>query len=124
MRNRATKENMNLDLRRYGKNLYTKAEESGGGGDSGEVDYEAIYQLYKNKIIKNIPEEYLEHVIIPEHYADIEVGSGMSEEYADKLGIWKDTEYAPRGSEILFADVDNNSNMKIYFGTYSYTRLT
>lgn len=35
MRNKATKKNMDLDLRRYGKMLYTKAEESGGSGSSG-----------------------------------------------------------------------------------------
>lgn len=36
MRNKATKKNMDLDLRRYGKMLYSKAEKSGGsGGDEG-----------------------------------------------------------------------------------------
>ena len=33
MRNKTTKKNMDLDLRRYGKMLYTKAEESGGSDD-------------------------------------------------------------------------------------------
>lgn len=35
MRNKATKENMNLDLRRYGRNMYTKAENNGGSSDDG-----------------------------------------------------------------------------------------
>ena len=35
MRNKATKQNMNLDLRRYGRNMYSKAEESGGSGGGG-----------------------------------------------------------------------------------------
>lgn len=41
MRNKATKKNMDLDLRRYGKMLYSKAEESGGsdgGGSDGNND--------------------------------------------------------------------------------------
>jgi hypothetical protein len=35
MRNKATKKNMDLDLRRYGNNLYSKAEQSGGSDDGG-----------------------------------------------------------------------------------------
>lgn len=35
MRNKATKKNMDLDLRRYGNKLYSKAEESGGSGSGG-----------------------------------------------------------------------------------------
>lgn len=40
MRNKATKKNMDLDLRRYGNNLYSKAEQSGGSdsGDSSDID--------------------------------------------------------------------------------------
>lgn len=36
MRNKATKKNMDLDLRRYGNKLYSKAEQSGGSGGKEE----------------------------------------------------------------------------------------
>lgn len=43
MRNKATKKNMDLDLRRYGNKLYSKAKESGssdgGGSGSGDSEY-------------------------------------------------------------------------------------
>lgn len=43
MRNKATKKNMDLDLRRYGNNLYSKAEQSGGsGGGESSVDFNTI----------------------------------------------------------------------------------
>lgn len=44
MRNKATKKNMDLDLRRYGDKLYSKAKESGGsnGGGSGSGDSEYL----------------------------------------------------------------------------------
>lgn len=42
MRNKATKKNMDLDLRRYGKMLYTKAEESGGSDGGGSADINTI----------------------------------------------------------------------------------
>ena len=49
MRNIITKKNMDLDLRRYGKMLYSKAEESGGSGgsDSGRV---SIVDLFKEAV--------------------------------------------------------------------------
>lgn len=76
-----------LKLRRWGPAEYTEAKNSNGGG-SGEIDYEAIYQFYKKKVIESIPEESLEEARIPEHYADIECGFGDSEEYKNKIGIW------------------------------------
>lgn len=36
MRNKITKKNMDLDLRRYGKMLYSKAEKSGGNSEESE----------------------------------------------------------------------------------------
>lgn len=36
MRTKVTKKNMDLDLRRYGNKLYSKAEKSGGSGDGGD----------------------------------------------------------------------------------------
>ena len=49
MRNKATKQNMNLDLRRYGRNMYTKAENSGGsGGGEGGESSDSIIEAIKN----------------------------------------------------------------------------
>lgn len=49
MRNKATKKNMDLDLRRYGRMLYTKAEESGssGGGNtpSGDITIDDVVKF-------------------------------------------------------------------------------
>lgn len=46
MRNKATKKNMDLDLRRYGNKLYSKAEKSGGKDDGqGEGDSEEIDKI-------------------------------------------------------------------------------
>lgn len=54
MRNKATKKNMDLDLRRYGNNLYSKAEQSGGGGDSdGGGDSVDINTILDNISIKD-----------------------------------------------------------------------
>lgn len=54
MRNRATKKNMDLDLRRYGKMLYTKAEESGGsGGGDSEYLSNILELLYTPGIVYN-----------------------------------------------------------------------
>lgn len=129
MRNKATKKNMDLDLRRYGKMLYSKAEESGGsggGGDDGgstEIDYEAIYQFYKNKLIELFPEELIQRSIIPEHFVDIEDGVGYSEDYENKTGIWKARNIAAIENPIvLFSDVDVFNSDIIYFGTYQYSQ--
>lgn len=129
MRNKITKKNMDLDLRRYGKMLYSKAEKSGGsddGGDGGgstEVDYEAIYQFYKNKIVESIPEQYLEQVIIPEHYTDIELGGGTNTEYRGKMGIWY-SDLEPIDAKNLFCEITTSPNIVvnkyIYFGNYKY----
>jgi hypothetical protein len=48
---------------------------------------------------------------------------GQSEEYAKRLGIWKTIDDLPGSNQILFSDADNNSNIKIYFGTYKYQNL-
>lgn len=118
MRNKATKENMNLDLRRYGKNLYTKAEESGEGGDSGELDYEAIYQFYRKAVLKIVPEEYLQIVVAPEHLEDVEWGMGSDHEN-NTPGIWK-ADNVSEGNNPLFYVVDEHLNIDsaIYFGSY------
>lgn len=95
-----------------------------GDEDSTEIDYEAIYQFYKQKVIESIPEEYLEQVIIPEHYSDIENGNGNSNEYINKSGIWY-SESLPLGSKLLFCEIDFNSEIEknIYFGTYNFIQI-
>lgn len=116
---------MDLDLRRYGNKLYSKAEQSGGSGgddssgDSTEIDYEAIYQFYKNQIISYLPEEEIENYIIPEHYADVEIGVGTSQEYIGKNGIWKISGGSAPG-KTLFDDLNNFTNepTTIYIGLY------
>lgn len=94
-------------------------DDSGSGG-STEIDYEAIYQFYKKKVIESIPEEYLREAIIPEHYADIEVGNGDSSEYTNKIGIWY-SESEPIDGSILFCEINSEIkiNKCIYFGLYS-----
>ena len=108
----------NLDLRRFGKNEYTDAKNNSGGG-SGEIDYEAIYQFYKKKLVEGISEQYLEQAIIPEHYADIEAGIGDSKEYENKLGVWSGA--AREGDLPLFNIIDMSESKLIYFGNYYYT---
>ena len=109
----------NLDLRRFGKNEYTDAKNKSGGG-SGEIDYEAIYQFYKKKLVEGIPEQYLEQAIIPEHYADIEAGIGDSEEYENKLGVWIGD---AKNDDIALFNVLESPNISnpIYFGYYRYS---
>lgn len=80
MRNKATKKNMDLDLRRYGKMLYTKAEESGGSGGSGGGEDSAkdffnseLRSRIKQKVIgqgatEEQAEEYLSRIIFPDEY--------------------------------------------------------
>lgn len=123
MRNKVTKKNMDLDLRRYGNKLYSKAEESGGsdGGGSGEIDYEAIYQFYKKEITKNIPESILLTAIIPEHLNDVQDGIGNNVEYIDKMGIWKTNNFRVNeinGRKIILHAI-NSLGEVIYFGVYT-----
>lgn len=105
------------------------AEESGGSDDGGgegstEVDYEAIYQFYKRKLIELLPEGLIQNSIIPEHYADIELGYGYSPEYTGKLGIWysDSSEYdLAVGDKELFCEINSSSfeiNKRIYFGMF------
>lgn len=127
MRNKATKKNMDLDLRRYGNSLYSKAEQSGGsddggGGDSTEIDYEAIYQFYKKEITESAPEPLLLGAIIPEHLSDVQDVSIHNDEYVGKMGIWKINNRLAdrlRNINILHAiDVASGSVYYIYFGNY------
>ena len=109
----------------------TEGDDDGGGsggddsGGSTEIDYEAIYQFYKNKFIKTIPEEYIEQVIIPEHLNDVQYGIGSNKEYMGKLGIWKINNGSINRTggniNILHAiGVDSESITEvIYFGPYS-----
>ena len=94
-----------------------------GGGSSAEVDYEAIYQFYKNKIIESIPEESLEDAIIPEHYADLEFGMGNSQEYRGKSGIWLSYSAQPDFTD-LFCEIETSPYLAtiyhIYFGDYIF----
>lgn len=117
--------NKDLDLRRYGKNLYTKALQSGGDGSSeggGEVvDYEGIYQFYRQQLLSMLPPE-VETFIIPEHFEDIVDLEG--EEYeSNTQGIWL-TDY-PNPAEfevyILFTVLSYESTTYIVFGEYHNT---
>ena len=123
MRNKATKKNMDLDLRRYGKMLYSKAENSEEGG-SGEVDYEAIYQFYRKIVLESVPEEYLQSAVIPEHLDDVEWGSGTNHANETR-GIWKSTDVSGDYNTTLFCVVDERVriNSVIYVGPYSRVLL-
>ena len=104
--------------------------DDGGDGDSGddggstEIDYEAIYQFYKGKLIELLPEELIQNSIIPEHYADIELDYGDSPEYTDKFGIWYSDSNRYNlgiGDKELFCEINSSSfviNKRIYFGMF------
>lgn len=122
-----------LKLRRWGPAEYTEAKNSNGGG-SGQIDYETIYQFYKQKFIESIPEQsleqFLEQTIIPEHYTDIEPGIGISAEYENKTGIWySDTIiYNLREEDIeLFCEIRVTPFptvvKRIYIGTYKTKQM-
>lgn len=99
-------------------------DEQGGGGNtpSDEIDYEAVYQFYKKKVIENIPEESLRKAIIPEHYTDIEDGNVDSPEYANKMGIWY-SESEPIDGNILFCEINFKIDKYIYAGPHSKQHL-
>ena len=96
------------------------SDDDSSGGGSTEIDYEAIYQFYKKKLVEGIiPEQDLEQAIIPEHVNDIEDGDGNIEEYIDKFGIWSGT--GRKGDVLLFNNIDMPENKFIYFGKYHMT---
>lgn len=117
-----------LKLRRWGPAEYTEAKNSNEGDDgcsggSTEIDYEAIYQFYKNKLIEATPQEFLESAIIPEHYAFIEIGHGPSSEYENKFGIWySDSQVSDKTGKILFCETNSNFEIVkyIYLGNYNF----
>lgn len=129
------KKNKDLDLRRYGKNLYTKALQSGGDssseggggtidseGDEGTIDYEDIYQFYKQQILSLLPSEETETSIMPEHFEDIVDLEG--EEYeSGTLGIWSTDFPDPIafGVNILFTVPFDESMTYIVLGDYRNT---
>lgn len=97
--------------------------DDGGSGGSTEIDYEAIYQFYKNKLIEATPQEFLESAIIPEHYAFIEIGHGPSSEYENKFGIWySDSQVSDETGKILFCETNSNFEIVkyIYLGNYNF----
>lgn len=92
------------------------AEES---EDSGEVDYETIYQFYRKAILESIPEEFLQGAVIPEHLEEVERGNG--DNYEDgTLGIWK-SRILPMEGEVLFCCLDEGgaTDNCIYVGQYT-----
>ena len=96
-----------------------EGDDGGSSGDSTEVDYEAIYQFYKKEIVKIVPGLFLKEAIIPEHFIDIEDGTGDSDEYANKFGIWKGTNIGDRGNKYLFTFIGSEESKFIYFGQYN-----
>ena len=96
-----------------------EGDDSGSGGGSAEVDYEAIYQFYKEEIAKTLPPQLFQKAIIPEHFIDIVDGTGASAEYENKYGIWKDE--LIEGYTPLFTDFSNARDItQIYFGKYNF----
>jgi hypothetical protein len=117
--------------RKWIESKLIKTEESGGsdggeGGGSSEVDYEAVYQFYKKKIIELLPEETVQKAILPEHYADIELGGGNVPEYENKVGFWytDSSEYdLSTLDRELFCEINNTFRIskRIYFGVFKFT---
>ena len=122
------KKNKDLDLRRYGKNLYTKALQSGGGGSSeggegGVVDYEGIYQFYKQQILSVLPPETAEGFIVPEHFEDIIEIYGQEYELGT-AGIWSTGDLdliSANEVDILFSVHSDNDTIYIVVGEYRNT---
>ena len=75
MRNKITKKNMDLDLRRYGKMLYSKAEKSGENGDSSTEgnDRISLIDLLKEAVkfkIENgtVPLQASDEIVYPDTF--------------------------------------------------------
>lgn len=128
------KKNKDLDLRRYGKNLYTKALQSGGNGgseggggttdsegDEGTIDYEDIYQFYKQQVSGMLPPGFLETetFIAPEHLEDVINLEGIEYENGT-AGIWSTGFPNPVafGASILFTISSDESVTYIVLGEY------
>ena len=103
-----------MKLRRWGPAEYTEAKNS-NEGESGQIDYETIYQFYKQKFIESDAKEYIEPIIengiFPEHYS--EVPDLHNQDIPTKSGIYKnmptnggDGMKIPLFNEIDFAEQD------------------
>ena len=117
-----------VELHKIHKAIEEKDCCNGGGnnnsGGNSDIDYEAIYQFYKNITIETILEgQNIDNFIIPEHFTDIKEGTGDSDEYENKYGIWKGD--AGKNGIILFTyfsiAISPFDTISIYFGKYDYT---
>lgn len=106
-----------------------KAEASGDSdSETGEIDYEAIYQFQIKKLKDRIPAPILSDTIIPEHYSDVTdcVGTEYSE---GTYGVFKASQDYYENARpvvlphiiggVLFMDWTNGDI--IFLGEYSYS---
>ena len=98
MRNKATKKNMDLDLRRYGKMLYTKAEESGGSnGDGGGDTSEEAFLLQTLTIINSTEGFYFDENTTQEYVFPISNWDDSFAEGSTLLGNKENADYVISG---------------------------
>ncbi len=105
-----------------------KAEESGGNSEEGDgsgegtIDYENIYQFYKQQLLSKLPSDVIETFIIPEHLEDVIDLEGIEHE-SDTPGIWLTELPNPieNGVDILFSVPSDENMTYIVVGEYRNT---